>query len=269
MNEQFLDCLCYGAMMHALPRNKTALKNLTDEQLKARFMPWMGKVPPQSEQKLNNWLASSINPNTTQAHQLADLSELAELDGLGKKLKKLAKKVVAPIKKIAVDPLKKAFKKLEDNKIVKKIARPLAYAVGAATGTISAVQQLDQARNAAIAAKNESKINDQVFEAQQAQITAAFAPEPVQAAPVMTPQAAPIIQSFIPQQPQSLAPQFSNDRVQRLAPQDEQPRIVGLNTQGIIDHIKQNPVPWAIGAGALLFVMMRPSQPQVIYRDAR
>lgn len=252
--QQFLACLCHGAMMHALPRNKNALKKLNDAQIMAKVKPWLGKVPPQSEKALDNWVASSINPQATQANQLADLSELAELDGLGKKLKKLAKKVVAPIKKV--------YKKLEDSKIVKKIARPLAYAVGAVTGTVSLVAAADKARNAAISAKNESKINAQIYDAQQAQITEAFAPQ-------QPPQAAMYNPSY--SQPQNLAPQQpQNGQVQRLAQEEERPKVVGLSAQGIIDNIKANPLPWGVGAAALVFLLTRNNnQPQYIYREPR
>ena len=241
--------------MHALPRNKQQLKKMSDQQIILKSRPFINRVPAKTEQDLDNWLVKSINPNANDSNQLADLSELAELEGLGKKLKKVAKKAVAPIKKLAVDPLKKAFKKLEDSSTIKKIARPLAYAVGAATGTISAVQSLDQARSAAIAGKQADAINNQIYQAQQAEVAAAFAPPPVQqAAPLPT------------YQPQSLAPQTAQyGQVQRLAQEDEQPKIVGLSTQGIMDNIKQNPIPWAVGAGALLLLVMRNNNPQPYY----
>lgn len=248
LTEELLTCKCYGAMMHALPRNKQKLKKMSDDQIIQKTLPFINRVPAKTEQDLDNWLVKVVNPYASTSSQLADLGELAELDGFGKKLKKLAKKAIAPIKKLAVDPLKKVFKKLEDNKIVKKIARPLAYAVGAATGTMSVIQSLDQARSAAIAGKNADAINDQVYQAQQAEVTAAFAPPPVQ-------QAAPL--------PTYQDAQYG--QVQRLAQEDEKPKIVGLSANGIMDNIKQNPIPWAVGAGALLLLVMRNNNPQPYY----
>ena len=157
MNEQMLTCQCYGAMMHTLPRNKQKLKRMTESEIISKTLPFVNRVPPKNEQDLDNWLAKTVNPNANTPNQLADLSELAELEGLGKKLKKLAKKIVAPIKKLAVDPLKKVFKKLEDSSTVKKIARPLAYVAGAITGTAGLVAAADKARNAAIGAKKSRK----------------------------------------------------------------------------------------------------------------
>lgn len=253
MNEELLTCKCYGSMMHALPRDKQKLKKMSDAQIIQKSRPFINRVPAKTEQDLDNWLVKAINPYAENSNQLADLSELAELEGLGKKLKKLAKKAIAP--------LKKTFKKLEDSKIVKKIARPLAFAVGAVTGTVGLVAAADKARNAAIAAKNEGKINAQIHQAQQAEIAAAFAPSPVQqAAPLPT------------YQPQSLAPQAAQyGQVQRLSQDNEQerPQIVGISANGIMDNIKQNPIPWAIGAGALLLLVMRNNNPQPYYAGGR
>ena len=257
LTDELLTCKCYGAMMHALPRDKQQLKKMSDAQIIQKSRPFINRVPAKNEQELDNWLVSVVNPYASNSNQLADLSELAELDGLGKKLKKLAKKAIAPIKKLAVDPLKKAFKKLEDSSTVKKIARPLAYAIGAATGTISAVQSLDQARSAAIAGKQAAAINDQVYQAQQAEVAAAFAPSPVQ-------QAAPL-PTYQPQSLEQQAAQYG--QVQRLSQDNEQerPQIVGISANGIMDNIKQNPIPWAVGAGALLLLVMRNNNPQPYY----
>lgn len=291
MNQnQYAMCLCHGAMMHALPRNKNTLKRMSNAQILSKIKPYIGKVPPKSEKSLDNWIASTVNPRANQANQLSDLGELAELDGIGKKLKKLAKKIVEPIKKITVDPLKKVFKKLEDSSTVKKIARPLAYAIGAATGTAELVATADQTRNAAIAAKTQEKINKELAaeaeyiaqaqaadrarteeEYQAKKRAEARAKEQAQAQTQTKPQAAPSLHTnptnynaLEPQQPQYGA-------VQRLS-QDEQqvtPQVIGLNTRGIIDSIKNNPLPWGIGAAALLFLVMKPSQPQYVYREPR
>jgi len=282
MNEQLLTCQCYGAMMHVLPRNKQKLKRMSESEIISKTLPFVNRVPPKTEQALDNWLAKTVNPNANTPHQLADLSELAELEGLGKKLKKLAKKVVAPIKKLAVDPLKKVFKKLEDSSTVKKIVRPLAYVAGAVTGTVGLVAAADQARNATIAAKNGEKINNQVYQAQQAQIKEVFAApvaEPVYqapAAPVPTPQQT----KPTPQQPKkpshtvayaggSSGGQAFNDgygNVQYLPQQQEQPQIVGISGAGIVENIKNNPLPWALGAGALVLLLMRNNQPAPNYQ---
>lgn len=274
MNEHLLTCQCYGAMMHALPRNKQKLKRMTESEIISKTLPFVNRVPPKNEQALDNWLAKTVNPNANTPNQLADLSELAELEGLGRKLKKLAKKIVAPIKKLAVDPLKKVFKKLEDSSTVKKIVRPLAYVAGVATGTVGLVAAADKARNAAIAAKREEKINNQVYQAQQAQITEAFAPVPTQE-PIYQPQSAPVSQPNAPiYQPQSApvyaqslaAPQPQYGGVQRLTQDEtEQPKIVGISGAGIMENIKKNPIPWALGAGAVVLLLMRNNQPAPYY----
>lgn len=259
MNEHLLTCQCYGAMMHALPRNKQKLKRMTESEIISKTLPFVNRVPPKNEQALDNWLAKTVNPNANTPNQLADLSELAELEGLGSKLKKLAKKIVAPIKKLAVDPLKKVFKKLEDSSTVKKIARPLAYAVGVATGTAGLVAAADKARNAAIDAKNQEKINNQVYQAQQAQITEAFAPVPTQE-PIYQPQSAPVYAQSL------AAPQPQYGGVQRLTQDEtEQPKIVGISGAGIVENIKKNPIPWALGAGAVVLLLMRNNQPAPYY----
>ncbi len=260
MNKQLTENQCYGAMMQALPCHAVILLAMPDVDILKRMSKFIGRVPPKSEKALENWVAKSINKKVNDSSQLADLGELAALDGIGKKLKKLAKKAVEPIKKLAVDPLKKVFKKLEDSNTVKKIARPLAYAAGVVTGTVGIVAAADQARNAAVAAKQQSKINNQVYDVQQAQIDAALQTAQNDNLPVSYPQGQ-AQQSFASSN--QLAPQQPTySSVQRLAQEEEQPKVVGLNTQAIMDNIKQNPIPWALGGFGVLWLITRNNQPR-------
>lgn len=294
-------CPCspaYGAIMHALPRDASVLKQMTEQQMFAQASPWVNRVPPQTEVKLHAWIAKSINPKAT---GLGDLGDLSELEGIGKKLKKLAKKIVkAPVKLVKAQV--KIVKKAAKSKIVRKLARPLAYAVGAATGTIGIVAKADKIRTAARKVKAKIKAQAQEYgltadaeqpapeqpaaqepvyqeQDQQQQSFApeqpvapqystqqSFAPRQQQAAPVyQAPQ-----QTFAPAQADPFA-NFNN--VQRLAPadgeQDEQPKIVGLSAAGIIENIKAHPIPWTLGGLGVGFVlyqaMNKPSQRQRAY----
>lgn len=262
MNKPLTEQQCYGAMMQALPCHAVILLAMPDLEILKRMSKVVGRVPPKNEKALDNWVAKSINQKVTNSSQLADLGELAALEGIGRRLKKLAKKIVEPIKKV-VEANKKVFKKLEDSKIVKKIVRPLAYAVGVATGTVSYVAAADKARNAAIAAKREEKLNNQVYDAQQAQIDAALQSAPLPSTDnlqVNSPQSQ-VQQQFTPSYPLA-TPQPHYGGVQRLAQDEPQPQVVGFNTAAIIDNIKQNPIPWAIGGFGVLYLITRNNQPK-------
>lgn len=261
-------CPCspaYGALMHALPRDAVALKRMTEQQMVDQAAPWVNRVPPQTEVKLHAWAAKAINP---QATGLGDLGDLAELEGLGKKLKKVAKKVVAVHKKVG-----KALTS-------KKLAKPFAIAVGVATGTLPAVMKLNALREKVRAAKkaaqaqtgqSDAQIEAEVEAQAQAQLRAEDQAQTQQAAPVYQTQYA-AQQSFAPVQPQYEQPQqtfapaqadpfTSFNNVQRLAPADdeqaERPKIVGLSAAGIMESIKANPIPWTVGGLGLGFVIYR------------
>lgn len=271
MNEQLLTCKCYGAMMHALPRNKQQLTAMSEDQITLKTLPFINRVPAKTEQVLDNWLASTINhrPN-----QLADLSELADLDGIGKKLKKVAKKVAKAHVKVLKAPVKLA-KKAAKSKVIKKIARPLAYAVGAMTGTAAIVAKADQIRTAARKAKAKLKATANKYglnePTEQPQVQEQADPMPMFNDTATS--------SFMPQSSfvETSKPDYQNNEsiqrfnqnyqnpVQRLSQEDEKPKIVGLSANGIMDNIKQNPIPWAVGAGALLLLVMRNNNPQPYY----
>lgn len=289
-------CHCspaYGAIMHALPRDASALKRMTEKQMVDQAAPWVNRVPPQTEVKLHAWVAKSINPTAT---GLSDLGDLSELEGIGKKLKKIAKKIVkAPVKLVKAQV--KIVKKAAKSKVMKKIARPLAYAVGAVTGTIGVVAKADQIRNAALKAKAKMKaqaaeygINSEseqsaqqpaaIYQEQPSFATEqAFAPQyqtqqtfaPVQYPANVTPIREE--QSFVStQQAQSQANNYGSP-IQRLQPadeQEEQPKIVGISMAGIMESMKTNPIPWTVGGLGLGFVLYRalnnhPSQRQSAY----
>lgn len=234
-------CCCspaYGAMMHALPRDASALKRMTEQQIFDQASPWVNRVPPQTEVALHAWAAKAISPT---AKGLGDLGDLSELAGIGKKLKKVAKKIAkAPIKLVKAQV--KIVKKAAKSSIVKKLARPLAYAVGAATGTIGVVAKADQIRTAARKAKAKMKTQAQEYglttEEQPAPEQPA-APEPVyqDQAPTVQPQytqSAPAPQyqapqqSFAPVQPQNAPPAprqtFAPAPVQYEQPQYQAPQ---------------------------------------------
>ena len=295
-------CHCspaYGAIMHALPRDAVALKRMTEQQMINQAAPWVNRVPPQTELKLDTWTVQAVNPI---AKGLGDLGDLAELEGLKKKLKKVAKKIAkAPIKLVKAQV--KIVKKAAKSKVMKKIARPLAYAVGAVTGTVGVVAKADQIRNAALKAKAKMKAQAAEYginsesEQSAAQPAAIYQEQPSFAheqapapqyqtqqsfAPVQpqyTQPAAPAYQAPAPQYQtqQTFAPApvdpFANfNNVQRLQPadseQEEQPKIVGLSAAGIMQSIKANPIPWTVGGLGLGFVLyraMNPSQRQRVY----
>ena len=107
--------------------------------------------------------------------------------------------------------------------------------------------------------KNQEKINNQVYQAQQAQITEAFAPVPTE--PMYQPQSAPVYAQSL------AAPQPQYGGVQRLTQDEtEQPKIVGISGAGIVENIKKNPIPWALGAGAVVLLLMRNNQPTPNYQ---
>ena len=293
-------CCCspaYGAIMHALPRDASALKRMTEQQMVDQAKPWINRVPPQTEHQLDTWTVKAVNP---QATGLGDLGDLAELSGLKKKLKKVAKKVGGAVKKVA-----KAHAKVLFNK---KLAVPFAAVLGTVTGTLPAMLKVKALREKIIAAKKAAKNgqSDAQIEAEaeaeaQAQLRAEEqAQAQQQAAPVYQAPPAPVYQtqqSFAPVQPQytqpaapayqAPAPQYQTQQtfapapvdpfanfnnVQRLQPadieQEEQPKIVGLSAAGIMQSIKANPIPWTVGGLGLGFVLyraMNPSQRQRAY----
>lgn len=216
-----LCCLypAYGAMVHALPNDAQHLNGLAEELIIQTVIPFFKAAPvkPVTERQFNGWI-----------NQLNGLDGLDDLDGLKKKLKKVAKKVVQAHKKVA-----KALTS-------KKLARPFAYAIGAATGTIGLVAKAEQM----------PVFEQPTFE--QPSFNQGFMPN---SAPSFMPQSQPqYTPSMSVQQPINYT-----QPVQRLEQPDdqEQGRIVGLNTQGIMDSIKANPLPWAVGAGVLVLLVTR------------
>lgn len=279
-------CCCspaYGAMMHALPRDASALKRMTEKQIIDQATPWVNRVPPQTEVKLHAWAAKAINPD---AKGLGDLGDLAELEGFSKRLKKFAKKITSGVKKVAKKVVvvhKKAAKALTS----KKLLKPFAFAVGAVTGTLPAMMELNKIRDqvraqrkAAQAQTGQTGQTDEQIEAEakaeaQAQLRAE---EQAQAQQQAQQQAAPVYQpqyttqqSFAPVQPQYQAPQKQNfvtaqaepfanfNNVQRIAPADQEDRlkIVGISRKGIMESIKANPIPWTVGGLSLVFILSR------------
>lgn len=270
-------CYCspaYGAIMHALPRDASALKRMTEKQMIDQATPWVNRVPPQTEVKLHAWAAKAINP---EAKGLGDLADLAELEGIGKKLKK-------------------AGKKIEKNKLVKKLVKPLAFAGAAFLGpaAASALAKANKARTVARKLRDvRNNVRNQKKAAQTEQADTQIEVEEqaqTQAAPMYEPQYT-AQQSFAPVQPQyetqqSFAPtqqeaapvyqapqqSFATTRrqepqtnpfidrfnnVQRLAPADDQedrPKIVGISTAGIMQSIKANPIPWTVGGLGVVFL---------------
>ena len=178
----------------------------------------------------------------------------------------------------------KIIKKAEKSKILKKIARPLAYAAAGFLGpaALSAVAKADKVRTAA--RKVRAKIKDQkaalkeqfaqaaenlgIEPAQSVQEPAPFiepveqqaAPEPmVYNEPEEQAQAEPMQASFAPVQ-QSFAPSPfypQSNPVTRLPTADEtdQPRVVGISATGIMDNIKANPLPWIAGAAVAAYLV--------------
>ena len=241
-------CYCspaYGAIMHALPRDASALERMTEKQMFDQVSPWVNRVPPQTELKLDTWTVQAVNP---QAKGLGDLGDLAELAGMKKKLKKVAK----------------------------KIAKPLAFAGAAFLGpaAASALAKANKARTVARKLRDvRNNVRNQKKSAQTEQAAAQIEVEEQaqpQSAPMYEPQYE-TQQSFAPVQPQYApmyqAPQqsFAETRrqepqtnpfidrfnnVQRLAPaeQEDRPKIVGISTAGIMQSIKANPIPWTIGS---------------------
>jgi hypothetical protein len=294
MNRQHCHCSpAYGAMMHALPRDASQLKGMSEQDIFTKAMPWVNRVPPVSEFEFDTWTVKAVNPNPK---GLGDLGDLAELSGLKKKLKKVAKKLAAPIKKV-VKAQVKIVKKAAKSKIIKKIARPLAYAVGAATGTVALVAKADKIRTAArkVRAKVKSFLPTEQAQAEQPQPEPAqeqatynepaqesYSEPSYQPAPLQNSFAAPQTQvqaqqqswqqaqqqyqpqnSFVEsRQPQSspfsLQPMYSNP-VQRLSQEEteEQPQIVGLSAAGIMENIKANPLPWGAGLAVAVYLITR------------
>lgn len=295
-------CHCspaYGAMMHALPRDASALKRMTEKQIVDQASPWVNRVPPQTEVKLHAWAAKAINP---QATGLGDLGDLSELAGLGKKLKKAAKKITSGVKKVAKKVVA-VHKKVGKALTSKKLAKPFAFVLGAATGTLPAIMKLNKLRDQVRAAKKSAQAQTGMTDAQieaeaeaeaQAQLRAEEqAQAQQQAAPVYQAPPAPVYQTqqtFAPVQPQytqpaapayqAPAPQYQTQQtfapapvdpfanfnnVQRLQPadseQEEQPKIVGLSAAGIMQSIKANPIPWTVGGLGLGFILYRAMNP--------
>lgn len=260
------DCV-NGAMLHALPVSFSRLKRLSVNDMAARISPWVGKVPPKNQQHVNAWLAHLARRQQRQniVNGLHGLDELAELDGFRKRLKRAFKKVV--------DVHKKIGKALTS----KKLAKPFAFVLGAATGTLPLMMDINNLRNkmragraAASEAKNQAAAEAQAeAEAQQQQQAEQAEYDAQQAAyNAQLQQQQQAQRSYQPPQPSYVsAPQQAQfNPIQRLQPddgQEDQPRVVGLSAAGIMDHIKANPIPWAIGAGLAVYVVTRPkNQPR-------
>jgi hypothetical protein len=207
-------CYCspaYGAMMHALPRDASALKRMTEKQMFDQASPWVNRVPPQTEHQLDTWTVKAVNPTAT---GLGDLGDLAELSGLKKKLKKVAKKVTSSVKKVAKKVVA-VHKKVGKALTSKKLAKPFAFVLGAATGTLPAMMKLNTLREKVRATKKAAQAQTGMTDAQieaeaeaeaQAQLRAE---EQAQAAPAYqepAPQYQAPQQSFAPVQPQYTPP---------------------------------------------------------------
>lgn len=293
MNRQHCHCSpAYGAMMHALPRDASQLKGMSEQDIFTKAMPWVNRVPPVSEFEFDTWTVKAVNPNPK---GLGDLGDLAELAGLRSRLRRVAKKITSGVKKVA----KKAVavhKKVIKAAFSKKLAVPFAVALGAATGTLPLVLKAKALREKIIAAKKAAQAQtgqtDEQIEAEaeaeaQAQARAeeqqyqqAQAQQQEQARQQQQEQARQQAQAqqqswqqaqqqYQPQnsfvedrQPQSspfsLQPMYSNP-VQRLSQEEteEQPKIVGLSTAGIMENIKANPLPWGAGLAVAVYLITR------------
>lgn len=285
MNRQHCHCSpAYGAMMHALPRDASQLKGMSEQDIFTKAMPWVNRVPPVSEFEFDTWTVKAVNPNPK---GLGDLGDIAELAGLRSKLKKVAKKVASGVKKVAkkvVAVHKKAIKAA----FSKKLAVPFAAALGVATGTLPLMLKAKALREKIIAAKKAAQEQTGQTDAQieaeaeaEAQAQARAEEQQYQQAQAQQQEQArqqaqaqqqswqQAQQQYQPQnsfvetrQPQSspfsLQPMYSNP-VQRLSQEEteEQPKIVGLSAAGIMENIKANPLPWGAGLAVAVYLITR------------
>lgn len=276
-----------GAAMSALcPAD---LDTLTDDQIVAKIAPLMGRVPMASDSDLRGWLqedglaglddiwtwrrtraaptaeniarwrmvrrmrqAQAATPAVTPAAPAANWATLHGLDALdgSKKWKKRLKKLGKNLKKVAsfaVMPTQGGIKGISQQiKLVKEHPKAfLTAAVSLATGNPAGVAKafgqyrLDKAGAAPTAP------------------TAPDAAPNMDATMAYQPPAAPSLPTYAPASyADYTASQPDTGQVTRLAP-DDAGRVVGLNWGGIADHIKANPVPWALGAATGLYLITR------------
>lgn len=252
-----------GAAMAAL--KPADLDTLTDDQITARLLPVMGRVPMATEDQLAEWVADDeggmvldglegfrwwrkrrrspvaaavVTPapaqNWATLHGLDDLGGgkwKKRLKRLGKNLKKVAGFAIAPTMG-GIKGIKKQIEFAKNNKGL------LVGAAGLLTGN-----------PALITAGQLLKKQDSAPSQGQAMPEAVDVAQPYQVAmPAYRSQYAPA--------EQYPTAQADTGQVKRLQ-DEEKPQVVGINWNGIVESMKANPVPWAVGTGGVLYLLTR------------
>lgn len=263
-----------GAAMRAIPVGSLAA--LSEDEMVCMIIPHVGKAPMATSRQLQDWAMS--------ANDDAGLGELGRWKGW-KKLKNAVKKVA----KIAVAPIKAVAKSVQH--AATEVKRYAPQALTALVGVVTMQPALLQQAAAGVV---KQKMSSQAAKQQQKEITKANAQAQAEydalvaqamqpAVPVTTAPAKPVTATAPAKTPAAAVyPAYqapvNNGRpgnaassngmtvpapvpgvVTRLNAETgpESPRIVGMNWKGLMDNIKANPVPWAIGAGGLLLILRR------------
>lgn len=259
-----------GAAMRAIPKGRIA--ELSEDEMVCMIIPHVGKVPMATSRQLQEWALSALSEDDG----LGDLGRWKGFKKIKNAIKKVAKIAVAPIKAVA--------------KGVKHAAKEIKrYAPQALTALVGVVTLQPALLQQAAAGVVKQKMASQAAKKQQKEITKANAQaqaeydalvaqamQPTATAPAPKPAATPAPKPAATVYPTYQAQPAASQRaaasstglstpatvpgvVTRLNAETgpESPRIVGMNWTGLMDNIKANPVPWAIGAGGLLLILRR------------
>lgn len=231
-----------GAAMRSLSAHQ--LHGLNEDQMASVILQAMPGAPLASSQQLESWAYGVLND-----------AGLGGLDDLGR-LKKLKKKLRGAVKKVAKAHVKFVSKQAQYAR--KNPMAVLSIAAGAATGNPALIKA--GIRKAA-QDKVKRTVQAKLAKAQAKIQTVAddIAPFVEQANQVVQ-QGGDLVDQLMP-----LYDRFGNPlyrangepalgEVTRLPMADDQPRIVGLSLDGIVDTIKANPVPWLIAGGVGVWI---------------
>lgn len=212
-----------GAAMRSL--NASQLLGLNEDQLAAVIVSAMPGAPLASSQQLESW-AYGVLSN-------AGLGGLDELGKLKKKLKKLKKTV---------------------SKVAKAVVKNPMAIVGVATGNPVLIKaSLRQVAQNKIKGAIQRKKAQALARVQQAAQEVVPVVQDVQQIVQQGQQIASEAGNWLPTK-ELLPPEPTLGRVERLPMADDDPRIVGLSLDGIVDSIKANPVPWLVAGGVAVWV---------------
>lgn len=178
----------------------------------------------------------------------ATLHGLDDLEGWGKRLKRL-KKNLRKVAKFAVMPTQGGIKGIKAQfKFAKNNKGLLVGAAGLLTANPALMKIGKELNNYDKSRRAQDDYNAMAARAGVAPVTdSAMTDAPASAA----------INSSYAGGGYSMQP--AEGQVTRLAQPDseDRPRVVGFNWGGIVDNMKENPVPWALGGATALYLLTR------------